>query len=85
MIMDPELMESKLSADDNRSVFERNLQLIRFDGLDNEMTSLEVSSPTYSWDKVRDTFSQLEFNSIVNDKSWKKFTETFDNLWAQQN
>ncbi len=82
MIHDPVLMESKLSKDGNREVFERNLKLIRFDTLDGEMDNLECSTPAPSWDNVRNVFKDFEFNSIVNDKSWQKFTNTFEPLWS---
>ena len=77
-------MESKLSKDNNREIFERNLKLIKFDTLDGEMDNLEVSSPTFNWPAVKSVFTDFEFNSIVNDKSWKKFTDTFENLWIEQ-
>jgi len=84
MIHNSSLMESKLSKDNNRQIFERNLKLIKFDTLDGEMESLEVSTPWESWDDVRSVFAGFEFNSIVNDKSWNKFTSTFENLWNER-
>lgn len=84
MIHDASLMESKLSKDNNREIFERNLKLIKFDTLDDEMHNLEVSSPAFNWPAVKSVFAGFEFNSIVNDKSWKKFTDTFENLWIEQ-
>jgi 5'-3' exonuclease len=82
MVNDTSLLEAKLAFDNNRQLFERNLALIRFSRLEEEMDVLEVSTPEKSWEHVRSTFKDYEFNSIVNEKSWTKFVNTFDSLWS---
>ena len=82
MIQDRALLEAKLSVGENREIFQRNQLLIRFSTLENEMSALEVSSPTKNWDSVKSIFESYEFNSIINDKSWSKFVGTFDPLWS---
>ena len=81
MIADPALMEAKLSDSTNRELFERNLALIKFARLKDDMSVLEVSNPSKNWEGVRSVFERYEFSSIINNKSWPKFVNTFEPLW----
>lgn len=65
---------------ENYELFKRNFKLISFFDLEDEMDMLEVSPPAHDWDNVRKQFSEMEFYSITNDKSWDKFVTTFKNL-----
>lgn len=69
-----------LSTDETKALFDRNYELIRFFDLEKEMNNLESSGYSTDWDNVRASFSQLELFSITNEKSWGKFTSTFQKL-----
>lgn len=70
-------LEAFLSRDDNRSMFDRNCQMIRFHNLTDELESLEVNEPKVDWHDLRSLFNEMKFFSITNDKSWSKFVKTF--------
>ena len=82
LIENQEKLSDFLSKDDRKSVFERNKSLIQFHEMDTDLEKIETSKPSVDWDAVRAYFTQLEFKTIVNDDSWKKFTETFRTLEA---
>jgi DNA polymerase-1 len=71
-----------VAPDENRrEKFDKNISLIRFHSLDkDEVSCLEWSNPSVDWKSVRAYFETLGFNSIINEKSWKKFVDTFSCL-----
>lgn len=77
LIENPEKLESFLSEGSRRATFNRNVSLIKFHDLSNEYTGFEESLGNSKWDNVRKEFKQMAFNSIINEKSWKKFVNTF--------
>ena len=60
------VLEEFLDKKDNAGVFARNMSLIRFHEMGEDLEKLEKSSP------------ELGFKTIVDDKSWEKFTSTFN-------
>ncbi len=65
---------------DHSSLFERNINLIKLhDFSDSELEYVLKSQGTNNFEEVKKIFTEFEFNSIVNDKSWKKFINTFEN------
>lgn len=68
----------------NSAIFHRNVRLIRFhEFTESELETLEVThtrNANVKWDYVRELFDSYDFKSITNDKSWKKFVSTFQNL-----
>jgi len=81
LVSDTEKLASFLSADSaRREIFERNMSLISFIDLSDQLDVLEVSTSTPDWDGVKKIFDDLGFNSITNQKSWLKFQNTFSRL-----
>ena len=80
MVNDPSALEAFLNKDQNRAMFEKNYRLIKFFDLSNEMHKLERSATLADWDSIRKEFIELEFFSMTNDKSWEKYTTTFQKL-----
>lgn len=73
----PAKLELFLSEGENRKQFERNQFLISFHEIED---NLEHSEWTPNWEFVKSEFASKEFWSIINDKSWSKFTNTFQNV-----
>lgn len=48
----------------------------------DEGSGMTCSNPKRDWDAVAARFKEWEFNSILKEKSWKKFVDTFDALWG---
>lgn len=74
---DPESLKEFLSKDNNRDIFERNMTLIRFEKIEN---GLEHSEPKRDWDTLKRSLESFGFSSIVSDKSWPKFVESFSTI-----
>lgn len=83
MLKDPELMHKKcVSIPQNKALYERNQQLIRFhDWGEGEELELESGSGARDWESLRRLFDGWKFNSIITGNAWTKFINTFDPLW----
>lgn len=80
---DPIALREFINRPDNRELFSRNYNLIRFqDWNEEERLQMTSSFPTRNWFFVRETFEKYGFNSIVKEDAWQKFTSTFDKLWG---
>ena len=63
-----------------REKFEHNKFMIAFHDLSNEKNPFSVSPIFSNWQEIKSIFSKMQFSSIINDKSWDKFVNTFKNL-----
>ncbi|HIL97545.1 MAG TPA: hypothetical protein EYG51_16770 [Pseudomonadales bacterium] len=61
-------------------LFEKNKMLIRFHDMESEMKNIIYWDDCGSWEDVKRVFDEMEFFSITNDRSWKKFAGTFASL-----
>lgn len=60
-------------------IYHRNRRLIMFERyIDTSL--MEFRSGVTDWDKVKALFDSYRFESITNEKSWKKFVDTFNAL-----
>lgn len=67
-------------------IFLRNHKLISFYRMsDVELLDTTSTNCTRNWEQLHNIFCDYGFNSIINDKSWKKFVSTFDHLWVTEN
>ena len=80
LISDSSELEKFLSTDNRRELFEKNKDLITLREIPDFFNSIEQTYTTSNWSGLREQFTDMEFSSIVNDKSWGKFIKTFDNL-----
>ena len=77
---DPKLLEAYLSDPQKLLIWERNVSLIEFHELSIEdLDAMERwFQPVPDWDTVHKDFEARGFTSIINPKSWAKFTTTFE-------
>lgn len=68
-------LEEKLSINNNREIFDRNMGLIQFHQIDESF--LEEAENQFHSNELREYLCQFRFDSITNDKSWKKFIQPF--------
>jgi DNA polymerase-1 len=80
LMKDPGLLEEFLSVDGRRTKFENNIALIRFHDMETDLPDIERSGTEGNWKTIFDTFSEMEFSSIISEKFWPKFVNTFDSL-----
>jgi 5'-3' exonuclease len=75
---DPIAFEAFLSTEENRANFNINRQLIEFRSVPEDEISLVEGITNFAALKLE--FSKMKFESIVNDKSWEKFTNSFNSI-----
>lgn len=74
----PKLFEKFLSTEENRANFNINRQLIEFKMVPEDDINLIEGSSNFS--ELKNEFIKMKFNSIINDKSWEKYCNTFSCL-----
>jgi 5'-3' exonuclease len=77
-VNDPTLFQQFLSVDENRANFNVNRQLIEFRAVPEEEIVLHDGVRNFA--ALKEEFARMEFQSIVNDKSWKRYVDTFSCL-----
>lgn len=79
---DPVALEKLLSIPENAQKFNQNYSLIKFEDFTlEEFEDIQYSHPKKNWQPLYDLFTQYQFNSLLKESSWNKFTSTFDHLW----
>lgn len=74
----PELLKEFVAIEENRSNLALNRKLIEFANV--PMEDVEFREGTRNFNALKIEFSKMEFESIINDKSWDKYTKTFNCL-----
>lgn len=77
-VTSPELFKSFMEVEENRANFSVNRQLIEFRSVPEEEIALQEGHRNF--DALKAEFTRMDFQSIINDKSWEKYTKTFDCL-----
>jgi 5'-3' exonuclease len=75
-IRDPEKFKAFMSLEENRANFQINRQLVEFASVPEE--EIVLTEGTRQFDLLKAAFVEMKFESITNDKSWERFTTTFD-------
>jgi len=77
-VNNPELFKKFMEVEENRANFNVNRQLIEFRSV--PMEEITIYEGIRNFDIVKQEFARMDFQSIINDKSWDKYTKTFDCL-----
>ena len=77
IVTTPGKLEEFLEKDNNREIYNRNYGLISFHKI---YEGLEIKHPSFDVEALHQDFERLGFKSILVEKSWKKFVDTFQNL-----
>lgn len=77
-VNNPELFKKFMEVEENRANFSVNRQLIEFRSVPEE--EIIIKEGAKDFDLLKKAFSEMKFESIINDNSWKKFCSTFDSL-----
>ena len=67
-----------MSVEENRANFSMNRQLIEFKPVPQE--EIVFTEGERHYEKLKLHFHTMDFQSIINEESWKKYTKTFDCL-----
>lgn len=83
LLASSEELSKFLAQNDRVAEYNRNVALIRLTDIPKEeRDASECSQPIRDWDAVREQFIAWDFKSFLKDKTWDKFTSTFDALWG---
>lgn len=77
-VSNPEIFKKFMDVEENRANFNVNRQLIEFRSV--PMEEIVLHEGLRKFDIVKQEFAKMDFQSIINDKSWAKYTKTFDCL-----
>ena len=80
LVKDEALLREFLQNKFNRLIFERNINLIRLVDFSNDMSKLESFSPGANFDELKEIFTNLGFDSMLKEKTWAKYVQTFKEL-----
>lgn len=75
---DPKKFQEFMSLEENRANFAINRSLIEFRMVPGE--EIELKEGIKNFVRLKEEFAKMEFESIINDNSWRKYTNTFNCL-----
>lgn len=74
----PQLLREKLENKESRDIFENNVNLIRLVDFSANLSQAEVWNGKFDESTLRSAFEKMNFTSMVQDKAWKKYCDTFE-------
>lgn len=77
-VTNPELFRKFMEVEENRANFSVNRQLIEFRKVPEEEISMKDGVRNFT--ALKSAFTAMQFESIINDKSWNKYCKTFECL-----
>lgn len=77
-VNNPELFKKFMEVEENRANFSVNRQLIEFRSVPLE--EIVIKEGNRDFNALKKAFTEMKFESIINDKSWEKYYKTFDCL-----
>ncbi len=78
MIQQPKLLEEFLANEENRAAFNLNKQLIELRTIPND--ELILKEGVLNLEALKEEFSKMELKTMLTDKYWTTFKETFSSL-----
>ena len=88
MCLDNSLLDNFLLSEGHREKLSHNIEMIRLHDLSDDVQSINYFDTIKSnkWNELKQIFENYDFSSMISkEKSWDKFTKTFDNLWENIN
>jgi DNA polymerase I len=80
LVNNPALLKEFLSDKTKRETFDKNVNLIRLVDLRNSEDEMEVTESKLDEQGLQDYFGRLEFDSMIKEKTWKKYIHTFKEI-----
>ena len=75
LVTNRSLLSEFLSIEDRLTRFEKNIQLISFENVDDK--KLETTAGIYKPVEIKKMFEDMKFQSMLNDKYWANFERVF--------
>ena len=80
LVNSPEGLREVLSDPGKREIFEKNVNLIRLVDFSNDLSMLEYTEGKQDFAKLRETFQDLGFDSMLKEKTWQNYYQTFEGV-----
>ena len=80
LVKDDEKLIEFLKNTTYREIFERNVNLIRLVNLSGRENEFEANHGMFNPEILKETFETFEFASMVSEKPWQKYCQTFEGL-----
>jgi len=77
LVSNPELLREILSDPVKRSIFDKNVNLIRLVDLSQDMDAMSITESNLDEEGLRNYISELEFTLMLKEKTWNKYINTF--------
>ena len=78
LVRSQELLVEYLKKDPVRQhIFERNVNLIRLVDFSDNLSEMERHDGVADFEQLYDIFDDMEFNSMLKEKTWNKYVNTF--------
>ena len=78
LVRSQELITEYLSKDPVRQqIFERNVNLIRLVDFSDNLSEMERHDGVADFEQLYDIFDDMEFHSMLKEKTWNKYVNTF--------
>ena len=74
----PALLRERLESKDARDIFENNVNLIRLVDFSGRLDQAEVHVGKFDESTLKSAFEKMNFTSMIQDKTWKKYCDTFN-------
>ena len=82
---DESLLSSFLQDEEKLSIFERNKKLISFVEIDSfSPAEYTLASGMLNASLIREKFDQMSFTSMLKEKPWNKFVNTFQTITQER-
>ena len=81
LVRSPELLSEYFKKDPIRQqIFERNVNLIRLVDFSDNIEEMEKTEGIADFEELYDIFDDMEFQSMLKEKTWNKYVQTFGGL-----
>jgi DNA polymerase-1 len=80
LVSNSDMLVEYLKKGDRQQIFENNVNLIRLVDFSDNLGVLESHSGTSDWEELYDLFSDMEFKSMIKEKTWNKYIQTFNQI-----
>lgn len=81
LVRSPELLSEYFSKDPIRQqIFERNVNLIRLVDFSDNIQEMERHDGVADFEQLYDILDDLDFQSMLKEKTWNKYVSTFKNI-----
>lgn len=77
LVKDHTLLTEFLSDKNKHEIFQKNVNLIRLVDFSNDISMLELKTSKGNFHKLKNIFNEMDFKTIISEKSWKKYVDTF--------